>query len=101
MPTLRPIRKNIIFKFIDDVVVRNGNTQFKEATSWGFEISSYDESSKKPRWATVESVGPEVGSDIQAGTIILIEPLKWTKSVVFEDDMVWQTNEDCVLAVLD
>lgn len=96
---LKPLHNSIIFQFLDDVVIRRGVTQFQEKTNWGFQISSYDESCKKPRWGVVLAVGPTVDKSITVGTKILIEALKWTESHEHEGIKFWRTNDEQVMAI--
>jgi len=101
MATLRPIRNHIIFQF-EDQVVRKTDTgrdrsQFADTTDWGFEISSYDEGTKKNRWCRVISVGNEVKEKIVKGSRILVEALAWTEAVKFEGDLYWRTDETKIL----
>lgn len=97
---LRPLLSNIIFQFEDELATANGIKQFKETTSWGFDLrSNFDHNTKAPRWGIVVAVGPDVSEEIKEGTAILIEPLKWTEGVKLEGEHYWMTNEDQVLAV--
>ena len=103
MASIKAIKNHIIFQF-EDEIVRKTDTgrdrlQFAESTNWGFEVSSYDEGTKVPRWGTVKSVGHEVKSDIAVGSRILIEALAWTEALVFNGEPIWRTDESKVLAV--
>jgi len=103
MATLRPIKNSILFQFEDKTVRKSdmgrNRSQFAETTEWGFEISSYDESAKTPRWGRVKFVGDEVDEDIKVGSRILVEALQWTEGMKFEDETYWRTNDTKVLIV--
>lgn len=103
MAKIKAIRNHIIFQFEDSIVRKNEygkqRKQFEDKTDWGFEMSSYDDGTKSPRWGIVVSVGHEVFDDIQVGTKILIEPLKWTESVQYDGESFWRTDDSCVLAI--
>lgn len=103
MTTLRPIKNSIIFQFEDNTVRKTdmgrSRTQFAETTDWGFETSSYDESTKTPRWGKVKFVGDEVYEDIKVGSRILVEALQWTEGFEFEDERYWKTNDTKVLMI--
>lgn len=103
MPSIKAIKNHIIFQFEDEIVRKSdaGQTrsQFSETTDWGFEISSYDEGTKMPRWGSVTACGPAVTEDIKIGSRILIEPLQWTEAIEFEGASYWRTNESKVIAL--
>jgi len=106
MATLRAIKDHVIFQFNDSIISRsvtggNGSakpSRFSEVTEWGFEISNYDDSTKKPRWGIVVSAGPKAYG-ITTGDLILIEALKWTSSCRFNSEDYWRTNMDNILLV--
>lgn len=101
---IRPLRDKIIFRFEDEVVVRNSDgvrrTQFAETTDWGFVIADYTKDAiDASRWGIVEAVGNEVSDNVKIGDKILIEPLKWTTHFEIDDNKYWQTTEEHVLAI--
>jgi len=103
MTSLIPIKNSIIFQFEDKTVRKTdmGRTrnQFAETTEWGFEISSYDESTKTPRWGRVKFIGNEVFEDIKIDSRVLIEALQWTEGFFFENERYWKTNDTKVLII--
>lgn len=103
MRKLRPIRDNILFQFRSEEITRiQGKMAFKTITPAGIHIVSYDESTKLPRWGTVLMLGPEVNrSEINVGVKVLIEPLKWTHMVVFDNIPLWMTRPEFVMGVDD
>ena len=106
MSKLRAIKNHILFQFEDNIVRRSDGysqtrSQFSETTDWGFEISSYDEGTKKPRWGVVTSVGPDVLADIKVGSRILIEPLQWSEAIKYNNISYWRTDESKVMALDD
>ncbi len=103
MPPIRAIKNHIIFQFENEIVRKSdtgrNRTQFSEKTDWGFEISSYDESTKSPQWAKVISVGPLVIDDITHGSRILIEALQWTEVFNINGISYWRTDDMKVMAL--
>jgi hypothetical protein len=103
MPAIKAIRNHIVFRFENSIAKKTSSgkrvKQFEEVTDWGFEISSYDEGTKAPRWGIVISVGHEVIDDIQVGSRILIEPLAWTEGVEVDDITYWRTDDAKVMAI--
>lgn len=95
---IRAIHNHILFQFLDRVRL---DGKFEEEKSPGGIIiqSHFDTSAKTSRWAKIISLGPDC-SDIlrKEGCEILIENLKWTKGVSFDNQMVWRTDEDQLLA---
>lgn len=91
-----PLRNGIFFIFEDDV----NKGFFSEKTTFGFIIrNDPDTTMKRARWGRVIAVGHEVGDDINVGSEILIEPLKWTNDLQFEGQTFWKTDSDHVLAI--
>lgn len=90
---IRAIRNHILFQFLDRV---NIHGQFEEGTTYNGILlrSNHDDSAKKPRWAKIISLGPDC-SDVlrEPGCEILVENLRWTPGVKFNDEMIWRTDE--------
>lgn len=101
MSSLRTLKKNILFKFEDELVTAGGIKQFKEITKSGLILAvNFDKNVKSSRWGIVVAVGPEVvDPDLVVGSRVLIEPLKWTEGVDYEGETYWMTNEDHVLLI--
>lgn len=95
MTTLKPIKNNIIFSFVDRV---NSQGQFeKEATSTGIILqASMDDSAKSPRWGRVEFAGPEC--TVTPGMYVLLPNLRWTSSFTVDGKKMWKTDETQVVA---
>lgn len=89
-----PIRKGIIFSFLQDV--ESGT--FNNTTTWGLEMRNKQEDIKTPRWGRVERIGSEVPSHVQVGTYILVEQLMWTESFKVNEVKKWNTSFEKVLA---
>jgi len=103
---LMPLGKKFTFKFVDKVVLRTDQdkrrTQFEETTESGFTISSYDEGAKMPRWVIVENVGPDIDpSFFTKGSKVLVDALKWSEAIEFDDHTFWYSDLEQVLAVED
>lgn len=103
---MKPLRNHIMFRFETDVLSSTSGgrarTQFKEITKWGFDLGkaeqSFDTSTKKGQWGHVTEIGHKV-IDVKIGDRILIEPLKWTVSIIVEGIKYWRTDEDSILAI--
>lgn len=105
MKQIQAIHNHIVFQFNQDgKTVTSGDNRsqaFQEKTEWGFEFHNFDESTNQPRWGKVVSVGPDVTDELQPGTEILIENLKWTNHVIHNNQKYWRTDDTSVLAYKD
>ncbi len=90
------LRDSIVFTFVQ--VSREGF--FRNETNWGFKISGADIDAGKERWGLVSEVGPDV-KYVKPGQYILIEPLKWTTGIEIENQTLWRTKEEFVVATSD
>jgi len=103
MTNVKAIRNHVIFQFEDSVVKKTEfgkqRKQFGNKTDWGFEMSSFDDATKSPRWGIVISVGHEVAENIRVGSKILIDALKWTEAIEYKGESYWRTDESHVLAI--
>lgn len=101
MSKLRPVLDHILFQFQDELVTSQGIKQFNERTSWGFDLrANFDVNLNSPRWVKVVAVGPDVKDpDIVAGAVVLVEALKWTEGMKFEEQEYWMTKEDHVISI--
>ena len=99
MSKLRAIRNHILFQFEDDYTYHMGVRQFDSKTDWGFSVVRSDESTQDPRWVRIVAVGPKVPEDLKPGMRVLVEPLKWTKAVMFEGEEYARTDSDCILII--
>ncbi len=95
MTTLRPLRNNIIFQFLDETAGSKG--AFTESTISGIIIPRTNSTQKVHRWARVVAAGPD--SEVAPGDYILIESLMWMEGVKLDDEKVWKTDDSKVLAV--
>jgi co-chaperonin GroES (HSP10) len=91
---LNPLGNTVLFSFLDDTGGQAGT--FTERTRTGLIIPKLQSTQKGERWATVTAVGPDVVG-LSPGDFILIEPLMWTRHVVFEGEKVWKTNTDKII----
>lgn len=95
---IRAIHNGIIFQFIDRVTAKG---EFEEQKSQGGIVimGDFDKSAKYPRWGKVVSTGPNCSKELaKPGCEVLIENLKWTPGAKVENQTVWKTDEDQVLA---
>lgn len=95
MTKIRPLRNNVIFKFLDDRISNQG--AFIEQTRSGIIIPLTQRTQKVHRWGVVVAAGPE--AEVVEGDFILIESLMWMEGVKVDDEMVWKTDDSKILAV--
>ena len=91
------IYNQIVFQFIDKV---NSKGMFEEATSKGgiIILGDTDKSAGQARWAKIISVGPDCSDPLrQEGCEILIENLRWSPGIKFNDQTYWRTDENQLL----
>ena len=100
--SLQPRNKFILFTFPSGV----WSDTVSEKTGWGFEFQDSTANTKQPpRWVLVHAVADEVNrpyseaSHIKPGDMILIEALMFTEHQVYEDQRIWWTSSDKVMAV--
>lgn len=96
---IRPLGSSILFTFTDKVVKSGGMEHFvPPSTASGIVVLALniDEQAKKPRWAKVVAIGPQV-KEVCVDEYILITPLRWTTGIVFEGTKIWKTDEKEVL----
>lgn len=102
MKPIQAIHNHVIFQFEQSSVKvsKNGtdSTAFEEKTDWGFEFKKFDESAQQPRWGVVIETGPDTDPVIKSGMRILIDNLKWTNGMPFDGEIIWRTDDACILA---
>lgn len=98
-PTLRALKRDIIFKFHQEIWDSQG--LFARKSPAGIIIpGSMEDMLHTPRWGTVCILGPKCSDELRVlGCEILIHPLKWTNSFKFDGEKFWKTNEDWVYGV--
>lgn len=95
---LRPLRNNVMFKFLDDTAGEKG--VFTDTHRSGIIIPRSTKNQKVHRWAEVVALGPDAeAGGLCVGDFILIEALMWMEGVKFEGSKVWKTDDSKVLAV--
>lgn len=91
--------KFILFQF-EELRDANNRNSFHEKRESGIILKSdYDASTKKPRWVKVLAVGPDVCDDIQVGSRVLVQALKWTQVSTYQKAEFARTEEAFILAV--
>lgn len=95
MTTIRPLKNNIMFKFLDETAGSKG--AFTESTLSGIIIPRTNSTQKVARWAEVIAAGPD--TEVVPGDFILIESLMWMEAVKVDDQKMWKTDDSKVLAV--
>ena len=95
MTTIRPLRNNVIFKFLDERTNELG--AFIEKSLSGIIIPRTKSTQKVHRWGVVVAAGPV--AEVIEGDYILIEGLMWMEGVKVDDEMVWKTDDSKILAV--
>lgn len=100
MTRITPLHNHILFRFEDTLKNQNGIRGFSKTTDWGFELGmTPDDSTKSPRWGLVVEVGIDVSDNIQPGSRILIEPLRWTTGIKINDKEYWRTDSKSVIGI--
>jgi co-chaperonin GroES (HSP10) len=93
--TLKPLRNNVMFRFLDSTSGEKG--AFTESTISGIILPTTKSTQKAHRWAQVVAAGPLAA--VEPGDYILIESLMWMEAVKFEGEKMWKTDDSKVLAV--
>lgn len=91
------IYNHIVFQFVDRV---NSKGLFDETvTAGGIQlIGDSDKSAKQARWAKIISLGPDCSDELRhKGCEILIENLRWSPGVKYNDQFFWRTDEKQLL----
>lgn len=96
MTTIRPLRNNVIFRFLEDTFGKKG-AFIEKATAMGIIIPPTNTTQKVARWGEVVAAGPD--ADVKPGDYILIEALMWMEGVKVDDGKVWKTDDSKILAV--
>lgn len=91
---LHTLEDGILFTFYEEVV----KGQFDNTTSWGFVVKDKIDDVKRPRWAKVRVIGPKV-KHVKVGDYVLIESLRWTNGLEYNDSKFWKTNESELIMV--
>lgn len=92
---IKPLGKRIVFKFNESV--RNG--MFSDSTQSGIYLGARaDHSAHKPRFGIVEFIGDEVTS-VRPGDTVLIDALRWSEGITYNDTKHWLTTEDELLGI--
>lgn len=93
MNNLSAIYNHIVFQFIDRV---NSRGMFEEsASSGGIQIiGDHDKSARQARWAKIISLGPDCSDVLRhEGCEILIDALRWSPGIKYNDEFLWRTDE--------
>jgi len=92
---IKPLKNNILFAFIDD----DAGGKFIPKTAAGILLTNQDfQNQAGPRWGRVIKVGKDV-LDVKVDDFILVESLQWTVSFKVDEQKMWSTNEDKVMAI--
>jgi hypothetical protein len=98
--TIIPINNHVLFKFVDEV---DSKGRFIEKSSV-LEVvhGDFDGSASRPRMGIVVAAGPAADPEVaQPGTKIVIENLKWTIGFKVDNELLWRTDDSCILGVVD
>lgn len=94
MTTIKPLKNNIMFKFLDETAGSKG--KFNERTKGLIVLpTGLDSAQKQPRWAEVIAVGPEAA--VEVGEYIYIEALQWTFGTEVDGVKMWKTDDSKVI----
>lgn len=96
---IRPLKNNVIFKFLDETSGKKGAFRDRQLSSGIFIPGAATSRQKVHRWGQVVAAGPEADG-LQPGDYILIEAMMWMEGVKVDgDEKVWKTDSSKVLAV--
>lgn len=92
---MKATNDKIIFRFLMDTTAK----KFNETTESGLlVVEGREKQLEYSRWAEAVSIGPKV-KDVQEGDYIIVQNLKWTNGTVVNEEKIWMTNEENVLAI--
>lgn len=97
MNNIKAIYNHIVFQFLDRVNTRG---IFEESSMAGsiIMIGDHDKSAKQPRWAKIISLGPDCSDVLRhEGCEILIDALRWSPGIKYNDEFLWRTDENQLL----
>lgn len=97
MPTLRVLRNNVMFQFLDSSGGAKG--RFSTQTQSGILIAPSVSNQKGNRWGRVVAAGPDAA--VKPGDYILVEALMWMEGTQFEGERMWKTDDSKILVVTD
>lgn len=94
---LKPIGKNIIFKFLEEV----SSGGFVPSSGGLIQLVKQNlDHNREPKWGKVMLCGPLVDTaDINVGEYILVEPLQWTPGFEVDGVMCWKTDATKIMMV--
>lgn len=96
MATLKPLKNNVMFEFLDSS--GGGKGRFTpRATASGIIMLATTGEQKKNRWGMVIAAGPD--ADVAPGEYILIESLMWMEGTEVDGVKMWKTDDTKILAV--
>lgn len=95
----QPLDNGILFVFKD--TAKHG--MFEDVSDLGIILGrDKDSSAQQPRWIKVVAVGPDVKDEsLKPGAVALVEPLMWTKGIVYDGIEIWKTDESKIMMVQD
>lgn len=96
MATIRPLKNNVMFRFLDHTGGSKG--RFLDTHRSGIILVPTASSQKVHRWGEVLAVG-EKCEGLAVGDYILIESLMWMEGTEVDGVKMWKTDDSKVLAV--
>lgn len=95
---LRPLGNTFLFSFFAE----SYGGQFVERSRSSIILTNQDldHQAKYAKWAKVIAIGDKVSS-FDVGDIVLIEALKWTVKMKFDEVSYWKSDEEKVIAIGD
>ena len=94
---LTPLGDKIFFVFADEII----SDHFQVETKSGLIIKETAlDVGTKDRWGLITNVGKDV-TEVKIGQYVLIEKLKWTNAIRMNEQKIWMTNQNHILAVSD
>lgn len=96
MTTIRPLKNNVMFRFLDHTGGAKG--RFTDTLRSGIIMVPGVAHQKVHRWGEVLALGPDCAG-LAVGDYILIEALMWMEGTKVEGVPMWKTDDTKILAV--
>ena len=94
---VKPLSKHFFFKFTNDFA---GGRFIEKSGSAIILTNQAIDSQNGPRWAEIIEIGPDV-KNVDVGDIVLLESMKWTRAINFDNIQFWKSDDDQVLCKVD
>lgn len=94
---VKPLSKHFFFKFANEFA---GGKFIEKSGSSIILTNQAIDTQHAPRWAEIIEVGPDV-KNVEVGDIVLLDAMKWTRAIDFDNMKFWKSDDDQVLCKVD